>query len=345
MTLSDFDYDLPEELIAQHPAERRDASRLMVLNRADESIRHGRFSDLPGLLKADDCLVINETRVFPARLKGVRPGSGGSVELLLIRKEGDLWEAMARPGRRLRVGAEVAIPDEDLVALVEAVLPSGHRMVRFKGSASLDDVLERRGHVPLPPYIKREDVPEDRDRYQAVYARTSGAVAAPTAGLHFTPELLAEVRSAGVEVVPILLHVGPGTFKPVEVDDPTQHEMDAEYYEVTAEASEKITACRAAGGRVVAVGTTSVRVLESCAAQESGRRALRPGSGWTQLFIYPPYEYRLVDVLITNFHLPRSTLLMLASAFAGRDFMMRAYEEAIRERYRFYSYGDAMIIQ
>jgi S-adenosylmethionine:tRNA ribosyltransferase-isomerase len=251
---------------------------------------------------------------------------------------------MARPGRRLRPGSEVAFPGADLKAVVEAVLPSGRRMVRFQGGAPLAEVLERRGHVPLPPYIRREDTPADRDRYQAVYAKTTGAVAAPTAGLHFTPELLKAVRDMGVSVTPILLHVGPGTFKPVEVEDPTQHRMDAEYYEVTPEAAGNVNATRRKGGRIVAVGTTSVRVLESCAEAGDAGWALKAGSGWTETFIYPPYAFRLVDALVTNFHLPRSTLLMLVSALAGREFVLRAYQEAVCEGYRFYSYGDAMLI-
>ncbi len=343
--MSDYDYDLPEALIAQHPAARRDASRLMVLDRDGASIRHSLFRDLPALLRPGDCLVVNETRVFPARLKGIRPGTGGAVELLLIRQVGDLWEAMARPGRRLRPGTEVAFPDEDLKAVVEEVLPTGRRMVRFQGTTSLAEVLERRGHVPLPPYIRREDVSADRDRYQTVYARAPGAVAAPTAGLHFTSGLLGKIGELGVETAPILLHVGSGTFQPVEVEDPTRHEMDAEYYEVSPEAAEKVNRCRREGGRLVAVGTTSVRVLESCAEDSGGGWCLRPGSGWTDLFIYPPRPFRLVDGLITNFHLPKSTLLMLVSAFAGLEFVLQAYAEAVEEGYRFYSYGDAMYIQ
>ena len=345
MKLSDFDYDLPEDLIAQFAVEPRDSSRLMVLDRGEESIHHAHFRDLPGFLRPGDCLVVNETRVFPARLKGVRKGTGGAIELLLVRQDGDLWEVMARPGRRMRPGVEFIFPGEDLTAVVEEVLPSGRRMVRFRGGASLDEVLDRCGHVPLPPYIKRDDVPEDRERYQAVYAKTSGAVAAPTAGLHFTPELLAAVREKGVTVTPVLLHVGPGTFKPVEVDDPAQHQMDAEYYEVTPEATDVVNGCRRNGGRVVAVGTTSVRVLESCAEEADGVWRLAPGSGWTDLFIFPPRDFRVVDALITNFHLPKSTLLMMVSALAGREFVMRAYSEATRERYRFYSYGDAMLLQ
>ncbi|MDA0747194.1 MAG: tRNA preQ1(34) S-adenosylmethionine ribosyltransferase-isomerase QueA [bacterium] len=344
MNLSDYEYELPEERIAQYPSSERDASRLMVLDRVSREIYPRHFRDLTEFLRPGDCLVVNETRVFPARLSGCRPRRGGAVGLLLVRKEGELWEVLARPGRRLQVGAEVEFPEEDLRAVVEAVLPSGHRMVRFWGETPLDTVLERRGHIPLPPYIRREDEPADRERYQAVYARTSGAVAAPTAGLHFTPELLERIREMGVIVAPVLLHVGPGTFKPVSVEDPRQHEMDAEYFEVGQEAANAVNTCRANGGRVVAVGTTSVRVLESAARAEGKGWVLQPETGWTRLFVYPPYKFRLVDALITNFHLPRSTLLMLVAAFAGREFMLEAYRKAVEQEYRFYSYGDAMLI-
>ena len=344
MTLSDYDYDLPETLIAQHPVAERDASRLMALDRDTHRICHRLFRDLPEFLRPGDCLVVNETRVVPARLKGYRSGSGGGVELLLLRQEGDLWEAMARPGRRLRVGAEVVFPDEPLKAVVEGVCPSGNRLFRFVGDASLKEALDRQGHMPLPPYIRREDAPEDRERYQTVYAQTPGAVAAPTAGLHFTEALLDRVRQMGVEIARILLHVGAGTFKPVTVADPAQHEMDAEMFVVTTEAAEAVNRCREADGRIVAVGTTSVRAVESAAVPDGAGWALQAQSGWTRLFIHPPYPFRLVDALITNFHLPRSTLLMLVSAFAGRAFVLDAYREAVRQQYRFYSYGDAMLI-
>lgn len=344
MDLADFDYVLPEELIAQYPASERDAARLMALDRKTGRIDHTVFRSFPDLLRPGDCLVVNETRVFPARLNGYRPGTGGSVELLLVRCDGDCWEVLARPGRRLREGAEVAFPDVDLVAQVTRVLPSGRRMVRFKGGSSLAEVLESRGRIPLPPYIRREEEPADRERYQSVYARTRGAVAAPTAGLHFTPDLLERIRVSGVEIVPVLLHVGPGTFKPVEVTDPRRHEMDAEYFEIGPAAAEKVNESRRNGGRVVAVGTTTVRALESSASRLRDSWSLKPGSGWTRLFVYPPYRFRLIDALVTNFHLPRSTLLMLVSAFADRAFILKAYEEAVRKRYRFYSYGDAMLI-
>ena len=342
--LSDYDYELPQELIAQHPVAERDASRLMVLRRSSGQIEHVRFRDLPEFLGPMDRLVVNETRVVPARLKGFRPGTGGAVELLLVRRDGDLWEALARPGRRLRPGAVVAFEDEDLRAVVEEVLPDGRRVVRFEGTADLEDVLQRRGHVPLPPYIRRDDVPEDHEQYQTVYARVPGAVAAPTAGLHFTPDLLNRLGEMDAGIVPLLLHVGPGTFKPVVEEDLSRHEMDAEFFEVGPEAAESVNRCRSEGGRLVAVGTTSVRTLESAAARQDEGWVLQAQSGWTRLFVRPPYAFRLTDVLITNFHLPRSTLLMLVAAFAGREFMLEAYAEAVRERYRFYSYGDAMVI-
>ncbi len=344
MNLADYDYRLPEELIAQYPASERDGARLMVLDRKTGRIDHTVFRSFPDFLRPGDCLVVNETRVFPARLNGYRPGTRGAVELLLVRCNGDFWEVFARPGRRLREGAEVAFPDVDLVAEVTAVLPSGRRMVRFKGSASLESVLESQGRIPLPPYIRREEDPTDRERYQSVYARTRGAVAAPTAGLHFTSDLLDRIRASGVEIVPVLLHVGPGTFKPVEVGDLRRHEMDAEYFEIGTKAAGKVNACRRNGGRIVAVGTTTVRALESSSSRTRDSWILNPGSGWTRLFVYPPYRFKLIDRLVTNFHLPRSTLLMLVSAFSDRAFILEAYNEAVRKQYRFYSYGDAMLI-
>ena len=344
MNLADYDYELPEGLIAQYPASERDGARLMVLDRKTGRIDHAVFRSFPDFLRPGDCLVVNETRVFPARLNGFRAGSGGAVELLLIRPDGDCWEVLARPGRRLREGAEVVFQEVDLVAVVTEVLSSGRRLVRFNGNASLELLLGRHGRIPLPPYIKREDDPTDRERYQAVYARTPGAVAAPTAGLHFTSDLLERIRESGVEIVPVLLHVGPGTFQPVEVEDPRRHEMDAEYFEIGSEAAEKVNTCRRNGGRVVAVGTTTVRALESSAMEKRDGWILNPGSGWTRLFVYPPYRFKLIDTLVTNFHLPRSTLLMLVSAFADRGFTLGAYEEAVQQEYRFYSYGDAMLI-
>jgi S-adenosylmethionine:tRNA ribosyltransferase-isomerase len=338
--LSDFDYELPESLIAQHPSDRRDGARLMVVDRSRGKIEHSQFSEFPEMLNAGDCLVANETKVFPARLRGQKRHTGGQAELLLIRAETDgRWVAMARPGRRLREGAEIVFEGEDTFAVVEAVQADGTRRVRFEGDVT--GLIDRQGAIPLPPYISREATEDDVDRYQTVYARTPGAVAAPTAGLHFTPGTFDRIEARGVTRANVLLHVGPGTFKPVDVDDISDHRMDSEYFEVEAGAADEITRAKVADGRVVAVGTTSVRVLESQAEED---RQLRTGSGWTDIFIFPGYKFRLVDALLTNFHLPKSTLLMLVSALAGEDLIRTAYEEAVREKYRFYSYGDAMLI-
>lgn len=335
--MSDFDYDLPEGLIASRPAPARDESRLMVLHRSGEGIEHRVFRDVVDYVRPGDALVVNETKVFPARLLGRGPG-GGKVELLLLRRvEGEVWEALGRPGRRLRDGAQVRVGDGDLTAEVVEVLPGGRRRVRLRGD-DVESVLRRIGRVPLPPYLRREEAPEDRERYQTVYARTPGAVAAPTAGLHFTQDLLDRIRDRGVDLVPVLLHVGPGTFRPVTEEDPARHRMEAEYYEIGPDAAARIASARPRGGRVIAVGTTTVRALETAAAGGDA------SSGWTEIFIHPPYTFRAVDILITNFHLPRSTLLMLVSAFAGREFVLQAYREAIERGYRFYSYGDAMLI-
>ena len=344
MKRSDFYYALPEHLIAQHPSPERDGSRFMVVDRAQGTIAHRIFCDLPEFLRAGDCLVLNETRVFPARLKGYRPGTGGAIEVLLLRPDGDCWKIMARPARRLRVGARVAFEGSDLIAVVEDVLDSGNRRVRFEGQGALDDLIQTHGHVPLPPYIRRADNTADKKRYQTVYARVRGSVAAPTAGLHFTSDLLARIEALGVGIARVLLHVGPGTFKPVKAEDVRDHKMDAEFWQVDEGAAKVVNQCRARGGRVIAVGTTAVRTLESAVVKVGSRWHLKPGSGWTRLFIYPPCNFRMVDGLITNFHLPESTLLMLVAAFMGRDFAMRAYREAVREAYRFYSYGDAMLV-
>jgi S-adenosylmethionine:tRNA ribosyltransferase-isomerase len=340
VNVSDFDYHLPESLIAQNPSDRRDGSRLMVVNRSEGSIDHRKFSDFPDLLHAGDCLVVNETKVFPARLQGHRKGTGGQAELLLIRREANgCWIAMVRPGRRLKAGTEIVFEGEDTFAVVEAVLDDGTRRLRFGGDVT--GLIERRGVIPLPPYITREATGDDVERYQTVYAKTSGAVAAPTAGLHFTPEILDSLSAKGVERTSVLLHVGPGTFKPVDVEDVTRHQMDSEYFEVSRATSDVVSKTRARVDRVIAVGTTSVRVIES--QSDLGGR-LQSGSGWTDIFIYPGYTFRTVDALLTNFHLPRSTLLMLVSALAGTDLMRSAYEGAVQEEYRFYSYGDAMLI-
>jgi S-adenosylmethionine:tRNA ribosyltransferase-isomerase len=334
MRLADFDYDLPRDLIAQTPAAQRDASRLLVVERASGTFAHRRFSDIEEYLRAGDVLAVNDTRVLPARLRG-RRATGGAVEVFLLRPDAaGGWEALVRPARRLRAGEIVTTASGDRIE-IGARLPSGTRRV-LGADADLTDLMHRAGEVPLPPYIRR--APADPERYQTVYARADGAVAAPTAGLHFTPTLLDRLRGRGVRVVTITLHVGPGTFKPVTVDDITTHRMEREFYAVAREAADAINART---GRLIAVGTTTVRTLETAAG---GDRRVQPGSGETALFLYPGAVFRVTDGLVTNFHLPRSTLLMLVSAFAGRDLIMRAYAEAIRERYRFYSFGDAMLI-
>jgi S-adenosylmethionine:tRNA ribosyltransferase-isomerase len=359
----DFDYACPPELIAQHPASDRAASRLLVLGRADGRVTHRTFREFPALLNPGDVLVLNTSRVMPARLIG-RRDNGRPAEVLLVHPEPDgAWLAMVHPGGKLKTGrrvwvgaegAEGAVRAEGAEVEIVGVVGGGLRRVRFHGMDARV-VMERFGAVPLPPYIHRPPEAGDRERYQTVYARTDGSVAAPTAGLHFTPEILAAVRGRGVEIAEVVLHVGPGTFKPVEVEDPRDHVMHAEWYEIGDAAAETINRARAQGGRVWAVGTTVARVLEtaatpitatpaSSASSATPAAAVRAGAGWTDLFIYPPYRFRAVDALLTNFHLPRSTLLMLVAAFAGYEPVMGAYREAVRERYRLYSYGDAMVV-
>jgi S-adenosylmethionine:tRNA ribosyltransferase-isomerase len=340
---SDYDFELPPGQIAQVPTERRDASRLLVVDRSAGSLRHGAFTDLTELVRPGDALVLNETRVFPARLLGKRSGGGGAAEIFLLHPAPEgagLWTALVRPGAKLKPGREVEISPE-LSVRIEETLPGGERLVRLTSPLDIDAALERYGEIPLPPYVRRSATPEDRERYQTVYARSPGSVAAPTAGLHFTPELLAAIEARGVETIRLLLHVGVGTFRPVESDDPAEHRMHREWYRVSPEAAERINAVRAAGGAVWGVGTTSVRTLETVTDE---RGVVHAGEGWTDIFIRPPYAFRAVDRLITNFHLPRSTLLMLVSAFAGYDLTMRAYREAVQGGYRFYSYGDAMAV-
>lgn len=340
MRLSDFDYDLPKELIAQKPVEPRDASRLMVVDRSSGAIAHRYFRDLPEYLRPGDALVVNETRVMPARLLGSRERTGGAMEVLLLKRlSQNRWETLMKPGRKARPGERIVFGDGLLVATVVGPTDFGGRVLDFQYEGVFEHLLERLGQMPLPPYIHEQlDEPE---RYQTVYAREWGSAAAPTAGLHFTPELLDRLAWLGVEVHKITLHVGLGTFRPVEVEDPTQHKMHSEFYHVSPEAAAAINAVRARGGRLVAVGTTTVRTLET-AADERG--TLYPGEGWTDIFIYPGYRFKLVDSLVTNFHLPKSTLLMLVSALAGHELIMKAYREAVAERYRFFSFGDAMFI-
>jgi len=336
----DFDYDLPPELIAQEPLADRAASRLLVLDRASGAIRHHRFTDLPALIRPQDVLVLNASRVIPARLHGTRD-SGAAAELLLVSPEPDgTWLALGRPGGKLKPGRRVTFGPDSAAEIVE-VIGGGMRRVRFVGALDAAATIAAYGEVPLPPYIHRAPTPADRERYQTVYAEHDGSVAAPTAGLHFTPALLDAIRQQGTAIATLDLHVGPGTFKPVEVEDLTGHQMHAETYAVSDAAADVINARRAAGGAVWAVGTTVVRTLETV-AQPDGR--VSAGAGETRAFIYPPYTFKAVDRLVTNFHLPRSTLLMLVCAFGGHEQLMKAYAEAVQEKYRFYSYGDAMAV-
>ena len=338
MKRSDFYYDLPEELIAQTPLLQRDASRLMVLDRTDGHISHQHFYDLPEYLHPGDCLVINESRVIPARLIGVSEKTGSPVEVLLLTQRGDEWECITRPGRRTREGARLSFGDE-LTAQVLRVTETGNRIIRFDYEGIFLEVLERLGRMPLPPYITQEL--DDPSRYQTVYSKNPGSAAAPTAGFHFTPELLAKLEGMGVRIARITLHVGLGTFRPVKAEEITEHVMHSEYYEVPREAASTINDARASGGRIISVGTTSTRTLESV-ADENG--VIPATAGWTDIFIYPGYKFRAIDGLITNFHLPESTLIMLVSAFAGYEHTMHAYQEAVRERYRFFSFVVAMLI-
>ncbi len=337
MKLSDFDYELPEELIAQEPLPDREGSRMLVLPREEGEVVHGHFRDLPRYLRPGDRLVLNDTRVMPARLLGQKVPTGGRVEILLLEQRGeDLWEAMVRPGRRLRQGSEVSIGDGRLRCRIEGSSPAGYRLVRFFYAGDFEALLRELGETPLPPYIHKPL--EDGERYQTVYARREGSAAAPTAGLHFTLGMLERLKASGIGLTFITLHVGAGTFRPVKSEDPTEHEMHEEYFEVSEAAAREINETP---GRVVAVGTTVVRALES-AADETG--AVRPMRGRTDLFIYPGYRFRVIEGLLTNFHLPRSTLLMLVAAFVGRERMLDAYREAVERRYRFYSFGDCMLI-
>lgn len=338
--IQDFDYQLPPERIAQQPLPERDASRLLLLERAEGAVRHQRFRDLPRLLRAGDLLVVNRSRVIPARLIGRREG-GGSAEILLVRRRPDGgWDALARPGRRLRAGARIRVGEE----LTVHFEPAGRgvlRKVRLETAGDPLAVLERLGHTPLPPYIRRPDRPQDRERYQTVYAREPGSVAAPTAGLHFTPALLAALERRGIGCAALVLHVGPGTFRPVEVEDVAEHRVDPEPFWIPETTVRALAQARERGGRVIAVGTTTARALETAAEGEPG---LAARAGETSLVIVPGFRFRVVDGLLTNFHLPRSSLLLVVCAFAGRESVLSAYAEAVRAGYRFYSYGDAMLI-
>ncbi len=339
MKKSDFYFDLPEELIAQTPLEKRDSSRLLHLDRQTGEIEHRHFYNLPEYLREGDCLVLNDTRVLPARLLGSRK-SGGGVELVLLRDLGEgRWECLSRPGRKTKPGTELFFGDGELTATVEAVAEGGNRIVHFHYDGIFLEVLERLGKMPLPPYIKEEL--QDAERYQTVYSRELGSAAAPTAGLHFTPELLKQIQEKGVKVCYITLHVGLGTFRPVKEDEIENHEMHSEFCIISRETADAVNETKRNGGRVIAVGTTSCRTLESFAAEDGH---LEPASGWTDIFIYPGYHFKCIDALVTNFHLPESTLIMLVSAFAGREHVLNAYRVAVEERYRFFSFGDAMLI-
>ena len=340
MKTSDFYYDLPQELIAQTPMEKRDGSRLMTLDRRTGETGHRHFYDLPSLLRPGDCLIMNDSRVLPARLLGRRLPGGGACEVLLLTDKGEnVWECLVRPGRKLRAGARMTFGDGSLTAEVAEELADGNRLVRFAYEGIFLEVLERLGKMPLPPYIKEEL--QDQERYQTVYSKVLGSAAAPTAGLHFTPELLRELESKGVNLGYVTLHVGLGTFRPVKEEAIEDHDMHSEFCTVPPETAELINRTKAAGGRVICVGTTSCRTLESW-AREDGHMEAR--SGWTNIYLYPGSRFKVMDGLVTNFHLPESTLIMLVSAFAGREAVLAAYREAVKERYRFFSFGDAMFI-
>ncbi len=340
MKTHDFYYDLPEELIAQTPLERRDASRLLTLHKETGAREHLHFYDLPKLLRPGDCLVMNDSRVLPARLLGHREPGGGACEVLLLIDRGNkTWECIVRPGKKLRTGAKLSFGDGMLTAEVTEVLENGNRLVRFDYDGIFLEVLERLGKMPLPPYIKAEL--QDPERYQTVYSKESGSAAAPTAGLHFTKELLEEIEAMGVKLCYVTLHVGLGTFRPVKEEDITEHEMHSEFCMISQETADTINETKRAGGRVICVGTTSCRTLESWAAEDG---TLQESAGWTDIYIYPGYRFKVLDGLITNFHLPESTLIMLVSALAGREHVLEAYREAVDMKYRFFSFGDAMFI-
>ena len=340
-TTKDFDFDLPEELIAQTPLKDRAASRLLVVNKKSHTYEDKHFTDLLDELEAGDTLVINNTRVLPARLHGVKEETGAHIEVLLLHNtEGDEWETLVKPAKRMKVGSVVSFGDGRLKATVTKELEQGGRMIEFSYEGVFLEVLESLGEMPLPPYIKERL--DDQERYQTVYAKENGSSAAPTAGLHFTQELMEQIKAKGVHIVPVTLHVGLGTFRPVSVDSLEDHKMHSEYYHVSKETAEIIEATKKAGKRVIAVGTTSIRTLETVARDHDGH--IVPTSGWTDIFISPGYEFRVVDAFVTNFHLPKSTLVMLVSAYLGREFTLEAYQHAIEERYRFFSFGDAMFV-
>ncbi|MBN2416501.1 tRNA preQ1(34) S-adenosylmethionine ribosyltransferase-isomerase QueA [bacterium] len=341
MKLSDFKYQVPEELIAQYPSKKRGDSRLMVVDRESETVGHHTFKEFYKYLNKGDCLVVNQTRVFPARLAGVKDKTNAKVEIFLLRElENDLWEVLVRPARKVRVGNKLNVGGVLGCEVVDNTV-SGGRVVRFNYDGSFYDIIDEIGQVPLPPYIKRDSEDVDKDRYQSIFASKRGAVAAPTANLHFDNKMVKKLESRGVKVVPVLLHVGLGTFRPIVVEDLTRHKMDSEYFEISQEAAAAINSTIEKGNKIVAVGTTVVRVLESVVTTN---RHIKADRGWTDKFIYPPYDFKIVNALLTNFHQPASTLIMLTCAFGGRDLIFKAYEEALKEQYRFFSYGDAMLI-
>lgn len=340
MKLHDFYYDLPKELIAQDPLEDRASSRLLILDRKDGSLKHEVFHNIIEYLKPGDCLVINDTKVIPARLYGIKKDTGAKIEVLLLkRKENDNWEVLVKPGRKAKPGTVISFGDGLLECEVKEVIDDGNRIIQFSYDGIFEEILDRLGQMPLPPYITHEL--KDKNRYQTVYAKHEGSAAAPTAGLHFTNELLKNIEDMGVSIAHVTLHVGLGTFRPVKVEEITDHHMHSEYYHIEQQEADKINNAKKNGGRIISVGTTSCRTLES-AADENGY--LKAAGGWTDIFIYPGYKFKITDCLITNFHLPESTLLMLVSALAGRENIMNAYEEAVKEKYRFFSFGDAMFI-
>lgn len=341
MDVKDFDYDLPEELIAQDPLEDRSSSRLMVLDKKTGDIEHKIFRDVVDYLQPGDCLVLNNTKVIPARLFGVKEGTEAKIEILLLkRKENDIWETLVKPGKKCKTGVKISFGEGLLTGEVLEVVEDGNRLIRFHYDGIFEEILDQLGQMPLPPYITHQL--KDKNRYQTVYAKYDGSAAAPTAGLHFTPELLQQIRDMGIDIAEVTLHVGLGTFRPVKVDTIEEHHMHSEFYRIEQSEADKINRAKANGHRVIAVGTTSTRTLES-AAEEDG--TLREKSGWTDIFIYPGYKFKVIDALITNFHLPQSTLVMLVSALAGREHILAAYKKAVEEKYRFFSFGDAMLIK
>ncbi len=340
MNLKDFYYDLPEELIAQEPLLQRDASRLLVLDKVSGEILHKTFKDVLYYLKKGDCLILNDTRVMPARLFGVKKDTGSSIEFLLLKRiDKDTWEVILRPGKRAKIGTRFIFGDGELEAEILDIIEGGNRIVRFNYEGVFETVLDRLGNMPLPPYITKKL--EDKERYQTVFSKYEGSAAAPTAGLHFTLELLNEIKQMGVSIAYITLHVGLGTFRPVKVDNILEHKMHSEYFDISQEAADTINRTKTEGGRIISIGTTSTRTVESMADDEGHVKSC---SGWTDIFIYPGYKFKVIDGLITNFHLPESTLLMLVSALAGREHILHAYNVAVQERYRFFSFGDAMLI-